>query len=83
MALDGTTLNPTLTGQSAFITWWFEPEQNRKKQNIKLLWALNLLALSIPHICLILCLFLFVNLSFYYWQCLSWLSSSKMSLEKQ
>lgn len=29
LALDGTTLNPTLTGRPGFITWWFEPEQNR------------------------------------------------------
>lgn len=38
MALDGTTLNTTLTDQLGFITWWFEPEQNRgsKKYQIAL-----------------------------------------------
>lgn len=50
-------------------------------QNIKLPWAVNFLALSIPHICLILCLFLCVTLSFR--RCVSWLSASGRSLQKQ
>ncbi len=48
-------------------------------QNIKLPWAVNFLALSIPHNCLILCLFLFVILSFC--RGVSWLSASGRSLQ--
>lgn len=56
-ALDGTTLNPAVTGQPGFITLWFESEQNRGDKNIKLPWAVNFLPLFILNICLILCLF--------------------------